>query len=456
MSEVKENVNVAQDDSFHSDYATTNVPVEKRRGFYGTAAVWIGWCISLSAFATGTTIANGCSLGVGLMAVLLGNLLLVCLASACGIIGFRSGRSTYSLYEGMFGSKGCVIVNVVNGISTMSFIGVLLDLFATNLAALFPWFPKILAVLIFSGCILLTSINGFKGLEMLSRIAAPALIIFALWGLVLTFLEHPENLQTWVPVEPIPFITAMGAAVATWIGGASMAADITRYSRSRGHVIGGAICGYILGSGLFEGVAVITAVGAGAGSLVTVMATMGLLAPAVIVLGLALWTTTDNNIYSAALAFTNASKTLGLKISKPVWTVICVLIAFVVSLFGLANNFSGWLSFTGSLCGPLAGMMIAHYLVLGRGKTRFYIPNGFRLSGWISWLVASIGSQFTGSSIPTVAAIIMGFVLYIILSLALDRKGDAEKVDAQQVTDGEIWLIPSSEDVAEAVKAASK
>jgi cytosine permease len=373
------------EDSFHHDYATTNVPPEKRRGFYGTASVWVGWCISLSAFMTGGTIANGSTLKMGLLAVLAGNLLLMILGGLCGVVGFRSGRTTYSLLEAIFGTRSSTLVSVIRGISAMSFIGVLIDTFASTLVVLLPGFPKWIAILIFAVCITLTAINGFKGLELLSKIAAPCLWILLVLCLALTLQNNYEKLLTWQPVAPIPFITAMGAAVSTWIAGAGMAPDLTRYSKKASHVWGGAFIGYILGSGVFEAVAVICAAGAGTGNLVLVLNNLGLLAPAVIVLGLALWTTTDNNIYSSSLAFTNASKTAGLNISKPVWTIICVIIAVIVSFMGLAANFGAWLRFIGVLCGPLTGMLIAHFLVINRSEQCF-VPKTIRLSGWLAWI----------------------------------------------------------------------
>lgn len=402
---------------------------------------------------SGGTIGNGCTFGVGLLAVFAGNALLMVLGALCGVIGFRSGRSTYALFEAMFGSKGSVVVSAIRGISAMSFIGVLLDSFSSTLVQLLPWFPKWLAVLLFAGCILSTSINGFKGLEFISKVAAPALWILLALCLVMSLRSGVGPLVEWVPSEPIPFITAMGAAVATWVAGAGMTADLTRYSKKVSHVWGGAAVGYLLGSGLFEAVAVVTAINAGSGNLVIVMSTMGLLIPAVIVLGLALWTTTDNNIYSASLAFTNASKIAGVNISKPVWTIVCVIIAVAVSFLGLASNFSAWLSFTGSLCGPLAGMMIAHFLVLNRGE-KFYVPTTFRLSGWLAWLIAGIGSQFTSSAIPSVTAILFGFVLYIVFYLVLDKGMNLHKDKEMDPGKGKVWLIPHAKEVTAAVEAA--
>ena len=333
-----------------NDYATSSVPISQRRGFFGTAMVWVGWCISLSAFLTGGTIGAGNTLWIGLLAVLAGNLLLFVLGSLCGVIGFRTGRTTYSLFEPMFGSKGSILVSVLRGASAMSFIGVLLNSFANTLTALLPWFPFWLAVLLFGIAILSTSIRGFKGLEWISKIAGPLLWALLALCLYATLKNYgTATLVSYTPEKPLDFLTSMGAAVATWVAGAGMAADLTRYSKKASHVWGGSLIGYILGSALFEAVAVVCAIGVGDGNLVVVMSKLGLLIPAVLVLGLALWTTTDNNIYSSSLAFTNAAKLAGWNVPKWVFCVAADAIAMAFAFLGLASKFSVWLSFTRSL-----------------------------------------------------------------------------------------------------------
>ena len=116
MSDKKVNTNAASagdNATLGNDYAVGSVPYSERRGFYGTAAVWVGWCISLSAFLTGGTIGAGNNLKTGLLAVFAGNFLLFVLGSLCGLCGFRSGRTTYSLFEAMFGSKGSIVSSVI-------------------------------------------------------------------------------------------------------------------------------------------------------------------------------------------------------------------------------------------------------------------------------------------------------------------------------------------------------
>lgn len=193
--------------------------------------------------------------------------------------------------------------------------------------------------------------------------------------------------------------------------------------------------------------AVVTAIGVGDGNLVIVMSKLGLLLPAVIVLALALWTTTDNNIYSSSLAFTNAAHLAGVNIPKWVFCIVSDAIAMGVAFLGLASKFSSWLSFTGSLCGPLAGMMIAHYLVLQGKQTKLFVPNTFRLSGWLAWIVSFVLSQMTSSAIPAVTAIILGFVLYLIFYYVLDIKLNIHKCSVENPVNGEVWDFPTSKEI---------
>ena len=403
-----------------NDYATAPVPLSERKGFWGTAAVWMGWCISLSAFLTGGTIAAGCSLGTALAAVFIGNAILVVIGVLCGIIGYRTGLTTYTIYRLIFGEKGNVVVSIVMAISLMAFIGVLMDSFASTLHGLLPWFPIPVATCLFALCILSSSINGFKGLRFISVIAAPALVLLCVLCFVRTLMQ-PDAVSTlvnWEPETTITFVTAVGAATSTWIGGATKTADLTRYSKKISHVVGGAALGYLAGAGLFEGVAVVCAIGAGDGNLVNVMASLGMLVPAVFVLGLALWTTTDNNIYSAALAFTDMSETLNLKISRKIWVVVCVAIALVVSLLGLSNNFKVWLNIIGTTSGPLAGIMISHFFIIHKwSATEYTVPSGFGITGFATWILSFLIAQCTTSPIPTLTSILISFVLYIVMEL---------------------------------------
>ena len=339
-------------------------------------------------------------------------------------MGYRTGLTTYSAMKMIFGRKGSTIVNVVNGISLMSFIGVLMASFATYLKQLYPSFPSTLALILFACCITLSSINGMKGLSILSNIAAPLLWALLALCLVLTLVNHGgfAPVLAWVPEQgnEISFMAAMSLAIATWVGGAGKTADLTRFSKKKSHIVGGAILGYIAGSGLFELIAAICAISSGESNIVIVMARFGLIIPAVIILTLALWTTTDNNIYSASLAFGDMSEILGLKIPRKVWVVVNVLIALVVSMTGVASDFSSFLSFFGTIAGPFAGIMIAHfYLVCRPGTKKYFVPENFSVPGFVGWILSFALSNVLHFN--TFYAVISGIVIYFLSAMLFNK-----------------------------------
>lgn len=84
-----------------------------------------------------------------------------------------------------------------------------------------------------------------------------------------------------------------------------------------------------------------------------VMIAQGLLLPAIIVLGLNIWTTNDNALYASGLGFANitglSSRTLS--VANGIIGTLCAL--------WLYNNFVGWLTFLSAAIPPIGGVIIA-------------------------------------------------------------------------------------------------
>lgn len=413
-----------QDASFSHDYALQQVPDEKRRGLYELVAVWVGWAISVSAFLVGGVVGNGTTLGTGLSAIFIGNLILVVIGALVGTIGFRTGLTTYSIGRVVFGKGGSVIVSFLLGFLAMGFIGVLLDGFANSMVALVPAVPKMVSVLAFAGLVTLSAVYGYKGLSVLSKIAAPILWILMAVALfsVLGKAGGFSAIAAKVPAKPIPLFTAIGSAVATWLTGAALSSDISRYAKKESHVWIGALGGYILGSGLLEGISVITARGVGNANVVVVLSTLGLLVPGVLVLLLALWTTTDNNIYSSALAFSNAGDLAKVRLSKPVWTIIAVLIAVAVSLLGLSAQFLKWLQFIGIVAAPFAGVIVSHFWLVNKGRGLGAAAAGVRWTAFVTWLAASAFAYYFKVGVPALQGLIAAAALYWAIESAVPQR----------------------------------
>lgn len=71
------------------EFLSTPVPKKDRRSFTSIGFVWVGWCISVSAFLTGGNIAAGSSFSQTVLSILLANLILAVVGILCGLVGYR-------------------------------------------------------------------------------------------------------------------------------------------------------------------------------------------------------------------------------------------------------------------------------------------------------------------------------------------------------------------------------
>lgn len=432
-----ENKNDSISQNLNSDYSTSAVPASQKKSFVNNAAVWFGFTVSISAFLTGGTLGGGLTASQGIAAVLIGNSVLVLIAVLLGIIGQRTGLTTAHLGRIVFGKKGSIISSLVLGTLGMCLIGVLMNSFGSSIAALLPGFPGFVAILIFAVCITSSAIFGYKGLTIISYIAVPSLLVLLLVSLIASAGLVDGGLGAVFAIKPAGEMTmaaGISSVISTWANGACLSADISRYAKKPSHIVGGVIFGFIVGTSVFEGCAVVMSIATGATDFTGIFNALGLLIPGLLVLLLALWTTTDNNVYSSSLAYTNMSALVGIKIPKWGWTIICVAIAVLASTFGFASNFGKWLGYLGAFTTPFAGILIAHFWVLNSPKADTYrMPSGFRISAFLAWIIGFVVCRLVvanQASLPipsSIAGMISGFLVYILFAKLLDKEHDTDE-----------------------------
>jgi cytosine permease len=419
------------------DYAAEAVPLDKRKSTYQLIAVAVGWAISVSAFLVGGVVGGGLRFGPAVGAIVLGNVALAVVASLIGLIGYRTGLTSYRIAKSVFGSVGSVLVSIVLGVLAMGFIGVLMDAFGNALTALVSGLNWTTVVILFAVVVTVTALYGFRGLAAISKIAAPSLFVLALLGLFRIAASEGgfSTAINAVPAEPIPFDVGITAVVATWITGAALMSDVARYARRGRDVVIAVTIGFVGGAGFFEFTAMISSIEVGTPDFVAAMSGLGLLLPAAIVLTLALWTTTDNNLYSASLAFTSASEVVGRKVAKPVWTFVSVAIALGVAFLGFASNFLSFLLIIAVVTPPFAGVVIAHYWVLGHirrtGEPVAAVPT-VRPVALLSWVGTSVVAYYVALPVEPLAALLIAGTAYSVLALAFGQRPVAVVAQEQQ------------------------
>jgi len=418
------------------DHALEPVPASRRKPLLQLIVVQVGWNISVSSFLVGGVVGSGTSFGEAMAAIVLGNLVLAIVASLIGVIGFRTGLTSYLASRAVFGRSGSVLVSLVLGVVAMGFIGVLMDTWGGAVNKLIPAIPSAVFVIAFALAILTTAIFGFKGLHKFSAVAVPVQVAIGLFALFRIGSLDGGFAEVFAaqPAKAIGFSAAASAVIATWITGAALVSDVQRYAlRARDVVIS---CGlsFVVGVGIFETIATVSAMKVGNSNFVVVMQGLGLLAPAAVLLFLALWNTADNNIYSASLAFTSASNLLRLRLSKPFWTVLAVVIAVGIAFLGVADQFGKFLTVIGVVVPPFAGLLIAHFWVLQRRSVGAEVLRDVPAVRWEAvacWIVAALIAYYAEFLlVNAVEGLVSGFVLYALAGLLTGRRRTATAVEA--------------------------
>lgn len=125
----------------------------------------------------------------------------------------------------------------------------------------------------------------------------------------------------------------------------------------------------------------------------------------------------------------DAFKTTFPKVKPLITCGIGVLVAIGLSVSGLAGRAGDVFTVVGASFGPICGAMMADYLLAGK---RWAGPrDGFNIPGWIAWFfgfivggASLVVEKFLGGTMPfeipcpPLAAIVTGFVLYLVFAKA--------------------------------------
>lgn len=402
-----------------NDYATTRVPLEARKGTFEVSMVAAGFCIAMSGLFTGASMAAGLTFSQAIIAAVAGNTILSFFGGFIGAAGAREGLSSSRLSRFSFGTEGFKIVSLVLALTMFGWFSVQVGFFGNTMNAMFPngGFLTEVPIAAFWGGILmlLTAYYGFKGLSALSIVAVPLIIITASIGVYMAAngVGGFSKLFDMIPVGSVTIAQGIVMVVGSFAAGASAQADITRYAKDEKAAWISTLIGYMVANSFIILAGYLTTLATGEGDLPRAMLTIGLGFPALLVLVLAQWTTNDNNLYTSSLGLSNI---FTFKKSKIV-LIIGVLGSFLGAL-GIANYFVSWLSILGIGVPPMAGIILADYFIVNKGK--YDLENDTHLKKWnlnalIAWLVAGLVGYLINWGIASLNSLIVAMVLYVIL-----------------------------------------
>jgi len=421
------------------DFEQGAVNQESRRGFWSMMVVMLGFTFFSASMWAGGTLGAGMDFAGFFWAVMAGNLIL---GAYCGMLAFiaaRTGSSIHILSRYSFGLKGSYLPSFLLGITQVGWFGVGVAMFSIPVQKWLIsmgyegadsqntlWIITIIAGLLMTS----TAYFGIKSLTILSYVAVPAIIILGVYSCI-------RALGTDFPVENVPgasqsgwatmlthtpspetMIGAAGAiaiSIGSFISGGSCTPDFVRFAKNTKIAVITTVIAFFLGNSLMFFFGAVGTMTYQVNDISEVLFKQGLLVWAIIALGLNIWTTNDNAIYTSGLGFSNITG-----IPKR-YTVLFNGILGTLAAIWLYNNFCGYLNILNIFIPPVGAVVIADFCVRRLGKYKDPKDAKFETIHWpgiVAWLAGS-AVAFVNVGLRAINGMATAAVVYLALCMAI-------------------------------------
>jgi putative hydroxymethylpyrimidine transporter CytX len=365
--------------------------------FFDSLLLWGNLSVSLLVIVIGALLVPALSLRDALLAIVVGAIagnVLLALAALIGADARVPGMVVLRAPLGKRGSYGPTLLNVAQNIGWSTFELIIIATAAAALSEkLFGWQGKWLWTIVFGAL--------SWGLGMLGPIGFVRRYLrkFASWALIfaMAYLTYwaisKSNLHAfWARPGQGGFPTfgqAVDLVIGSVVSWTPLAADYTRFSRSRKGAFWGAGLGYLVPTIWCVGLGILIVLARGvsdAQSLPTAVAAAG----GVAFVALAAITIDESekafaDIYSTAVSIQNLLPRVSQRLLITLVSATATVLALALNL----GNYQDFLYLLGSFFVPLFGVLLADWLVAG---ARYTVPDvfdapAFRIEQLAAWLV---------------------------------------------------------------------
>ena len=391
---------------------------EQRQSWTSIAMVWAGGMICVPCLMIGgVLVGGGLSFAQIVLSILLGYGMICAYMIFIGMQACDTGLPVSVMASGALGEKGArYIISTILALACVGWFGIQSGVCGSAFAAMgadmlgfesaSPAAVTICSI-VWGAIMLLTACMGFKGLKWLNYLAVPALVVVCLYGIVASIVRNDGGalLAAYQPEASSGLVYGMSMVVASFALGGVISADYCRFARSRADVVKSSILG-VIPAGLFIlATGALMSVVTGQYDISAILSSLGVPFFGLLALVLATWTTNVTNAYSGGLALSNL---LGFDESKfKITTGVAGGVGTLLAAFGLLSRFEAFLSLMSALLPPLAGVVIANYWIVNRGKREsFEMRKGVHAPGLIAFVLGAFVACLTGgtfASLPGLA-----------------------------------------------------
>lgn len=407
------------------DFVEAAVPHYARRGIVTMFMIMLGFTFFSASMWVGKELADGLDFGGFIASLIIGGLILSLYTGLLGYVGAETGMSLDLLARKAFGSKGSYLPSAMISFTQIGWFGVGIAMFADPVQAFLKgsgyncniWIPIIIAGVLMTA----SAYWGIKALTIVSVIAVPAIAIGGGFSAIKVFVDNPDawnTLHTFTPDQgkALTLSAAIALTVGSFISGGTCTPDFVRFAKTRKTAVITTAIAFFAGNTLMFLFGAVGGMFYDTNDISVVLVKQGLLIPGIIVLGLNIWTTNDNALYTSGLGLSNITG-----LPKRYIVLFNGLLGTVLALY-LYNNFCGYLSMLNTFIPPVGAVLAADFFVIRKcGKN--YEPldelkNASKISfaAVIAWAAGGAVAFFTTNwGISAINGMLTSAVVYIVL-----------------------------------------
>ncbi|MGB9839081.1 cytosine permease [Thermovenabulum sp.] len=415
------------------DFPLDHVPDNSRVGLLSLSAVLLGFTFFSPTMIAGGKVAANYGLNDFIKIMILGNLILGLYVAIMSVIGTKTGLTSVLLSRYALGTAGAKWADILLG-------GTQLGWYAVSAAYVAELFVKALNMnessyifwAIFWSIVMgITAVYGFKGMEIVSYIAIPLILILAVWTPILGIQKAGSwaALSQIKPASNMNITTALTVIVGTFASGGTQVTNWSRFAKGAGVSFFAAMLAFFIGNGLMIFAGGIGAIAFQQPDLVEVFLQMGIIFWALVILTINIWTTND----AAAYAFGVAGSEMFNNPNKKPFVIGGVLIATILAATRIYNYFIPWLVLLGIFIPPLGGTIIGDYFFVWKTelpKLDTVNFRGLRIANLIAYLIGTF-SAWVGNTynigIPPLQGIIVAAIMVPVVNKIFELLGIDDK-----------------------------
>jgi cytosine permease len=359
----------AEQDS--ADNPLTPLRPEQRRGTGPMLLLAFGWGFLITGLLVGGGLGAGQPFWPDLVwNAFLGNLVNFVVGALVGYMGYRTACNSALLYRLVYGNVGAYLPVLFLTALLVFWQGIVVGAFAFAWVQTFdsPWFY---AVAVFAG--VLYTFTTYFGVQGLERVALPASLILTAVLLYAGWF-NVDKAGGWdaflalsratAAKQPITDLAAINLVIGSWIVGAVVMPEYTRFAKSGWVAIAIPFIVLIVAQFFLQLVGAMGGVVSGNADFTGYMRSAGAAISlfGLVAMSFALWTTGDANLYLPAIQTASIFRR-----PKRVMVVVLGLLGTVIGL-GIYQRFMEFIGTLANVVPPLIGPVIVDYYLCNRGR----------------------------------------------------------------------------------------